>query len=81
MFLSCRYPLALSNLGDLESIDPTPDRPTTLELFEEAIQAGKEFYSDHHVYPYTYLGGHLYRQKQYKRAMQYWAEGAKVLSQ
>ncbi|XP_794534.2 menin [Strongylocentrotus purpuratus] len=76
-----KYPLALSNLGDLESIDPTPDRPTTLELFEEAIQAGKEFYSDHHVYPYTYLGGHLYRQKQYKRAMQYWAEGAKVLSQ
>ncbi|XP_071512112.1 menin-like [Diadema antillarum] len=76
-----RYPMALSNLGDLESIDPSPGRPGTLDLFEEAIKAGRECYSDHHVYPYTYLGGHLYRQKQYKRAMQYWAEGARVVSQ
>ena len=72
--------MSLGNLGDLESINPTPDRPSTFELFQEAIKSGQEYYEDHHVYPYTYLGGHLYRQRQYKGALEQWALAANVIS-
>ncbi|XP_022108550.1 menin-like [Acanthaster planci] len=75
-----KYPMALGNLGDLESIDPTPGRPSTIELFQEAIAVGQNEYDNHHVYPYTYLGGHLYRKYEYKRAMEQWAEAAGVIS-
>ena len=72
--------MALGNLGDLESIDPTPSKLTTIELFEEAITAAQNDYDNHHVYPYTYLGGHLYRNFEYKMAMEQWAEASGVIS-
>ncbi|XP_038078684.1 menin-like [Patiria miniata] len=75
-----KYPMALGNLGDLESIDPTPGRPSTIELFEEAIAVAENDYDNHHVYPYTYLGGHLYRNYEYKKAMEQWAEASGVIS-
>ncbi|XP_033628737.1 menin-like [Asterias rubens] len=75
-----KYPMALGNLGDLESIDPTPSKLTTIELFEEAITAAQNDYDNHHVYPYTYLGGHLYRNFEYKMAMEQWAEASGVIS-
>lgn len=75
-----RYPLALGNLGDLESLEPTPERPSTQELFKEAIQVSSELYDNCHVYPYTYLGGHLYRAKDYVGAMDSWTSAASVVS-
>lgn len=71
-----RYPMALGNLGDLEEISPTPGRPPPLDLFNEAIQSTKEYYSNQHVYPYTYLGGYYYRKTDYRGALQSWAEAA-----
>ncbi|XP_033734093.1 menin-like [Pecten maximus] len=71
-----RYPMALGNLGDLEEISPTPDRPPPIDLFNEAIQSTQEHYNNQHVYPYTYLGGYLCRKGNYKRALQAWADAA-----
>lgn len=75
-----RYPLALGNLADLESVESTPGRPTTQDLFKEAIKVSVEEYDDCHVYPYTYLGGHLHRAKDYEGAMANWMAAANVVS-
>ncbi|PIK46023.1 putative menin [Apostichopus japonicus] len=77
---SLRYPLALGNLADLESVESTPGRPTTQDLFKEAIKVSVEEYDDCHVYPYTYLGGHLHRAKDYEGAMANWMAAANVVS-
>ncbi|OWF51452.1 menin-like [Mizuhopecten yessoensis] len=71
-----RYPMALGNLGDLEEISPTPERPQPIDLFNEAIQSALEHYNNQHVYPYTYLGGYLYRKGHHKKALQAWADAA-----
>lgn len=55
------YPMALGNLGDLEEVSASPGRPSSQELYQEAIQVARKEYGDHHVYPYTYLAGFHYR--------------------
>lgn len=72
--------MALGNLGDLEEISPTPGRPPPLTIFQEAISSDVKNYNNHHVYPYTYMGGYLYRKKRYKEAIQCWAEASAVIS-
>ncbi|XP_054157702.1 menin-like [Oppia nitens] len=76
------YPMAIGNLGDLEDICPslTP-RKSPVELFYEAIQVAKRVYADHHVYPYTYLAGYLYRNGRFKEALKSWADAAQVVKQ
>ncbi|XP_046372748.2 menin-like [Haliotis rufescens] len=74
-----KYPMALGNLGDLEEISTSPGRPPPLELFKEAITSCKKNYNNQHVYPYTYLGGFLYRKKLYKDAIQAWADASSVV--
>ena len=71
--------MALGILGDLEERNSTPDRRPALHLFNQAIQAAQCVYDDHHVYPYTYLGGYFYRKKMYKEALQKWAAAAGVI--
>nr|3RE2_A Chain A, Predicted protein [Nematostella vectensis] len=72
------YPMAIANLGDLEEISPTPGRPPAEELFKEAITVAKREYSDHHIYPYTYLGGYYYRKKKYYEAIASWVDAGYV---
>ena len=71
--------MALGNLGDLEEIQPCPERPPPMSLFQEAIEAAKKYYKNQHVYPYTYAGGYLYRRGQYKEAIRFWSEAATVI--
>lgn len=73
------YPMALGNLGDLEEISPTPGRPPPHNLFLESVLSAKNFYNDHHVYPYTYLGGFFYRNGRYKEALEAWSNAASVI--
>ncbi|KAJ1519560.1 hypothetical protein ONE63_004838 [Megalurothrips usitatus] len=74
-----KYPMALGNLGDLEEINPTPGRPSCQELFSQAVDASRKYYSNKHVYPYTYQGGYFFRHKMYKEALESWANAADVL--
>lgn len=71
--------MALGNLGDLEEITSSENRKKPLELFQEAIASGQEYYNNQHVYPYTYLGGYLYRKQDYNGALQAWADAASVI--
>ncbi|XP_015929232.1 menin isoform X2 [Parasteatoda tepidariorum] len=73
------YPMALGNLGDLEEINPSPGRPPPIDLFRESILAAQSFYCNMHVYPYTYMGGYLYRNGRYKGALEAWANAADVI--
>ena len=79
MYIFFRYPMAMGNLGDLEEIDPSMDRPTSISLFEQAIESAKKYYNNQQVYPYTYLGGYCYRKGYYKKAIKYWAEASNVI--
>ncbi|XP_070577184.1 menin-like [Ptychodera flava] len=74
-----KYPMALGNLADLGEIDHEAGRSTPSELFKQAIESAKKFYNNQHVYPYTYFGGHLYRKKCYKLALEMWANAANVI--
>lgn len=74
-----KYPMALGNLGDLEEISPNPGRPPPIDLFRESILSAQSFYNNQHVYPYTYLGGYLYRNGRYKDALEAWANSADVI--
>ncbi|XP_041352389.1 menin-like isoform X2 [Gigantopelta aegis] len=74
-----RYPMALGNLGDLEEISKTPNRPQPIELFRESIKATEKYYNCQHVYPFTYLGGYLSRKRQYKGAIKAWADATAVV--
>ena len=73
-----RYPLALGNLGDLQEISLTPGRPSAEEILKEGIKVNQTLYRDQHIYPYTYLGGYYYRQKQYLKAIDCWVKAAYV---
>lgn len=73
-----RYPLGLGNLGDLEEISPTANRPGAEEILKEGIRVNQTIYKDQHVYPYTYLAGFYHRQKQFMKAMEYWVKAAHV---
>lgn len=48
-------------------------------LFEEAIYSARTYYSNQHVYPYTYQGGYFYRNKMYKEAFESWANASDVI--
>ena len=74
-----KYPMALGNLGDLEEICPTPGRPPSIEILQASIMAAQKYYNNQHVYPYTYLGGYLYRNRRYKEAFDAWANAANVI--
>lgn len=43
------------------------------------MESAQNHYKNHHVYPYTYLGGYHYRQKQYKEAFAAWANAGDVI--
>ena len=73
------YPMALGNLGDLEEVSASPGRPTSQDLYHEAVLAGQRQYGDHHIYPYTYLAGYHYRQHNYRAALKSWADAANVI--
>lgn len=75
-----RYPMAVGNLGDLEELCPSL-RVTKcpLDFFNEAIDIAKNYYSNRHVYPYTYLAGYLFRNGRFKEALASWAEAASVI--
>lgn len=79
VFSLSRYPMALGNLGDLEEISPTQGRPLPLAIFQEAISSAVKYYNNHHVYPYTYMGGYMYRKQCYKEAIKCWAEASNVI--
>jgi len=74
-----KYPMALGNLGDLEEISSTPGRPTSKDIFEEAVSVNQRIYGSFHVYPYTYSAGYRYRQGDFKGALKAWAEAAGVV--
>ncbi|XP_050299452.1 menin isoform X2 [Anthonomus grandis grandis] len=74
-----KYPMAIGNLGDLEEISPIRSDISCSKLFEEAIEAARRFYSNQHVYPYTYQGGYYYRHKMYKEAFESWANASDVI--
>ncbi len=71
--------MAIGNLADLEEITPTSTRPEPVVLFNKAINAARQFYDNHHVYPFTYLGGFYYRKRNYKEAVRNWSEAATVI--
>ena len=71
--------MALGNLGDLEEICATPGRPPPINLFEDGVESSKTHYNNMHIYPYTYLGGHLFRATQYKKALESWAQASAVI--
>ena len=73
--------MALGTLGDLEELDPTPDRPAPKEIFEKGVSIDRSYYCNHHVYPHTYMGSYQYRKGFYKEALRHWAEAAEVISQ
>ena len=71
--------MALGNLAELEENCPLPNKLTATELLHKAIESSHKYYHDHHVYPYTYLGGHHYRHRNYKQAIKNWAMAASVI--
>ncbi|XP_012161606.1 menin isoform X2 [Ceratitis capitata] len=74
-----KYPMALGTLGELEEISPTPKRITCEQLYKEAIQSARNFYRNHHVYPYTYQGNFYNRLLKYREAFAAWANAADVI--
>ncbi|KAL4237425.1 Menin [Mactra antiquata] len=74
-----KYPMALGNLADLEEICETPGRPPPLNLLTEGVQSAEQYYKNQHIYPYTYLGGHLYRIGDYRKALKAWACASDVI--
>jgi menin len=73
--------LALGNLGDLEDVSPSRRDKCPLELFTQAVTSARNFYSNTHVNPYTYLGSYHYRKNNYRDALYNWAQAATAISQ
>ncbi|XP_028968193.1 menin [Galendromus occidentalis] len=74
------YPMALGILGELESIQDTPEAEhSSLELFREAVDIARTVYADHHVYPYTYLGCFMFRSQRFSEALRCYANAAQVI--
>ena len=63
----------------LVEISPNPEYPSPVELFQEAIEVARTHYNNQHVYPYTYLGGYMYRHKRFPQAIHAWAQAAAVI--
>lgn len=78
--MRCRYPIAMSCIGDMEELRRTPGRPALVSLYVEAVNAAKSHYANMHVYPYTYLGAYYYRHRQFQQALGAWADAADVIS-
>lgn len=66
-------------MGELEEVSPTKNRPTCEEIYKEAIKSGQIYYKNHHVYPYTFLGGYYYRLNKYKETLASWANVGDVM--
>jgi menin len=75
-----KYPIAISNIADMEELSPTGGRPTPLVLYQEAVEVARRVYANMHVYPYTYLGAYYYRQRRFIEALSAWADAADVIS-
>ncbi|XP_022652874.1 menin-like [Varroa jacobsoni] len=74
------YPMALGILGELESMQDSPEAEhTALELFQEAVEIGRTVYANHHVYPYTYLGSFMFRCQRFADALHCYASAAQVI--
>jgi len=71
--------MGLGNLADLEEICASPGRPPPISLFREGVKSAETYYNNQHIYPYTYLGGHLYRMGKYKEALEVWAKASEVI--
>ncbi|CAH1104885.1 unnamed protein product [Psylliodes chrysocephalus] len=74
-----KYPMAIGNLGDLEEIAATEGKVPCKDLFQEAVTSARSYYSNQHVYPYTYQGGYFYRNKMYEEAFESWANASDVI--
>ncbi|XP_068140252.1 menin [Drosophila tropicalis] len=74
-----RYPMALGTLGELEEINPTHRTITCEQLYREAIESSRQYYRNHHVYPYTYQGNYYNRLLKYRDAFAAWANAADVI--
>jgi menin len=48
-------------------------------LYLQAVAAARRDYGDQHVYPYTYLAGWHFRQRDYRAALRSWADAANVI--
>ena len=72
--------MAMCNLADLEEIESSRECPSIVELYEKAIHVTKKEYSGYHVYPYTYYGGYLHRQRQFSKATEQWRNAAMAAS-
>ncbi|KAF6207524.1 hypothetical protein GE061_015970 [Apolygus lucorum] len=75
-----KYPLALGNLSELEEIKAI-GRVNCVALLQQGIHSAKRFYSNMHVYPYTYQAGYYYRLGLYKEAFNAWANASDVIKQ
>ena len=71
--------MALGNLAELEENNPSENRPSPFGIFTKAVSSSQHYYSNHHVYPYTYMGGYCYRKKLYKEALKNWASASSVI--
>lgn len=71
--------MALGSLADL--IDLTGGSPrASIRLYIEAIACSVSHFRDHHIYPYLYLAGFCFRQRNYSEALFNWKKAAVVLS-
>ena len=70
--------MALGTLAELEEKYQTK-RISPIMLLHKAISASKTHYDNHHVYPYTYLGGYHFRKHNYKEALRNWSFAASVI--
>ena len=68
--------MAICNLADLEEVEVSRKSPGIVELYEKAIHIAEVEHSSCHVYPYTYYGGYLHRQKQFSKAAEQWKDAA-----
>lgn len=66
--------MVLGNFGDLEEIILFENRKKFIELFQEVIVSGQEYYNNQYVYLYIYLGGYLYRKQDYNGVLQVWVD-------
>lgn len=60
-------------------MNPTVGRKSCEELYLEAIESAIVYYSNCHVYPYTYQGTYYYRVGKYREAFRSWANAGDVI--
>lgn len=74
------FPMSLGNLGELETLCPTPNAPMTAhELFNLGVEISRSEYNDAHVYPYSYLASFYFNHGRFKEAIETWADSSAVM--